>query len=173
MAKILICDYDTKNLQSCAVALGSYEVITASNVTDALKVYMHERPELVLWAYQLKDWNDAKAVRAMNEIAITKMVLMVTTELEYTVTDELYAHGIINHIMVKPIMAKILGQLVAKLLDHCPICDGDIMGNTRELPCSFCHGSGRYTAQGYAYFKCHRCDCVDDRCDICRMACHH
>ncbi len=172
MRKILICDHDDMNLQSCVRALGSYDVITVSNVKDALKAYADERPELVLWAYASVDWNDAQVVRAMNKIAVTKTVLMVTQELEYSVTDELYLHGIINHVMIKPVTAKQLHQLVAKLLDRCAICDGDVMGNAREMPCSYCAGTGRYTTQAYAFFVNHKCDCGQGQCDVCRAACH-
>ena len=81
MRKILICDHDAVNLQSCVRALGSYDVITVNNVKDALEVYATERPELVLWAYKSVDWNDAQVVFEMNKIAVTKTVLMVTQEL--------------------------------------------------------------------------------------------
>lgn len=176
MRKIMVCDNDSLNVESCCVTLNSYELTTSNSMKDCIEAYLHddERPELLLSAYQLADGNGAQVSRAMNEIGFIKVIMMTTKELGTAILEPLYADNLLHATIDKPIQSTVLSELVARTLARCPVCDAHYLGNHRELPCSYCQGSGKYTKAGYAFFLHHTCDCMHQkRCDVCHTLCHH
>jgi CheY-like chemotaxis protein len=177
MYKIMVCDHDTINLESCCLALRSYKVTTASSMKDCLEAYRHddEKPELLLSAYHLEDGNAGTVIRAMAEVGFVKAIVMTTQGMGMEVLDSLYDDRLLHAQIAKPMTANRLTELVARTLDRCPICNGSEWGNARDSICSYCDGTGRYTKGGYAFFMNHNCDCKWSRgvCDWCRHPCHH
>ena len=64
-------------------------------------------------------------------------------------------------------------EVITQVLTECMICHASVFGNAREVPCSFCRGTGKYTAMGYKFYMHHVCDCMGAQCDICNKPCHH
>lgn len=171
----MICEHDHANIRSCIKALEPlYEVVPTTNMKECLMVYEDARPDLVLSAYLLKDGTGAQVARAMNDIALTKVILMSEEDIGVQVLEPLYADHCISNTILKPFSDDFLHELVTRTLAKCPICHGHVLGSTREVPCSYCKGKGSYTKAGYKFFLHHRCDCCNTiRCNICRKKCHH
>src|ERR1043165_1984326 len=104
MYKIMVCDQDDINLESCCLALRSYKVTIASSMKDCLEAYRHddEKPELLLSAYQLKDGNAGQVIRAMNEVGFVKSIIMTTQDLGRDVLESLYADNLLHATICKP-----------------------------------------------------------------------
>jgi CheY-like chemotaxis protein len=177
MHKIMVCDVDDINLESCCLALRSYNVKTASSMKDCLEAYRHddEKPELLLSAYQLKDGNAGQVIRAMSEMGFIKSIIMTTADMGRDVLEPLYQDNLLHATITKPMRHNVLGELVARTLERCPICLGSKHGNARDSHCEFCRGSGRFTKNAYAFFLHHDCDCKwsNGICDWCHHKCHH
>lgn len=173
----MICEHDVEVRKLCRKALEpAYDVIIARNMKECINrfVRMDERPDLLLSAYLLKDGTGGDVARQMNEIAVTKVILMSEEDIGVSVLEPLYADGCLHDTILKPFNDNYLHELITRTLAKCPICHGSVLGNTRELPCSYCNGSGRYTTTGYRFLMHHHCDCCNSaRCDICTKPCHH
>jgi two-component system, cell cycle response regulator DivK len=117
--KVLIVEDDPKNMKLAMMTLKphGYELISAVDGEEAVKVALAEKPDIILMDMQLPKMNGMEATRKIRENPdFTKIPILALTAFAMKGDEEKYIEAGCTSYMSKPINTRELPAVVAKLL---------------------------------------------------------
>ncbi len=117
--KIVIADDEVYILYVLAIKLrnAEYEVLTASDGSEALELCLAEPPNLIIADYQMPGMNGLELCREYHRLTRRRVPAMLITAREFDVDDSLLAESSVEAVVAKPFSPRQVVRTVGRLLN--------------------------------------------------------